>query len=251
MPGVDELLARAEDELRLMCCVSQLSDIPQRVVRLRMLQELSGDDVARELGLRPDHVATLLYRAKKELLRCVTKAGVLSERNIPIQSDQAGLRVRLTEFEQRLGGAIEAVTQAARFVGRFRRGRRTGGEEAARVAIDFRGDTEEIRRDIHPRAGRHRSRARPMRKYSAPMYPAARSPQIDVARTPPAAGAAGSVGVTVVSSAASAFEAASACSRTIRSISSRVLAVTVLAFVRRDHSARRRSAHARSSSASD
>jgi len=74
MPGVDELLARAEDELRLMCCVSQLPDIHQRVVRLRMLQELSGDDVARELGLRADHVATLLYRAKKELLRCVTKA---------------------------------------------------------------------------------------------------------------------------------------------------------------------------------
>ena len=37
-----------------------------------MLEELSGDDVARELGLRADHVATLLYRAKKELFRCVT-----------------------------------------------------------------------------------------------------------------------------------------------------------------------------------
>jgi RNA polymerase sigma factor (sigma-70 family) len=72
VPGVDELLARAEDELRLMGCVSKLSDIQQRVVRLRMLEELSGDDVARELGLRPDHVATLLYRAKKELFRCVT-----------------------------------------------------------------------------------------------------------------------------------------------------------------------------------
>jgi Sigma-70, region 4 len=64
--------ARAEDELRLMGCVSKLSDIQQRVVRLRMLEELSGDDVARELGVRPDHVATLLYRAKKELFRCVT-----------------------------------------------------------------------------------------------------------------------------------------------------------------------------------
>ena len=72
VPGVDELLTRAEDELRLMGCVSQLSDLHQRVVRLRMLEELSGDAVARELGLRPDHVATLLYRAKKELLRCVT-----------------------------------------------------------------------------------------------------------------------------------------------------------------------------------
>lgn len=74
MPGADELLARAEDELKLRGCVSQLSDLQQRVVRLRMLEELSGDDVARELGLRPDHVATLLYRAKKELFRCVTGA---------------------------------------------------------------------------------------------------------------------------------------------------------------------------------
>jgi RNA polymerase sigma-70 factor (ECF subfamily) len=74
VPSVDEVLARVEEELRLMGCVSQLSDIQQRVVRLRMLEELSGEDVARELGLRPDHVATLLYRAKKELFRCVTRA---------------------------------------------------------------------------------------------------------------------------------------------------------------------------------
>jgi RNA polymerase sigma-70 factor, ECF subfamily len=59
MPGVDELLARAEEEFRLMGCVSKLSHVQQRVVRLRMLEELSGADVARELGLRPDHVATL------------------------------------------------------------------------------------------------------------------------------------------------------------------------------------------------
>jgi RNA polymerase sigma factor (sigma-70 family) len=72
VPGVDELLARVEDELRLMGCVSRLSDVHQRVVRLRMLEELSGEDVARELGLRPDHVATLLHRAKKALFRCVT-----------------------------------------------------------------------------------------------------------------------------------------------------------------------------------
>ena len=70
-PAADELLARAEEEIKLMWCVSKLSDVQQRVVRLRMLEELSGDDVARELDLRSDHVATLLYRAKKELCRCV------------------------------------------------------------------------------------------------------------------------------------------------------------------------------------
>jgi RNA polymerase sigma-70 factor (ECF subfamily) len=80
VPGVDELLARAEDELTLMGCVSKLTDIQQRVVRLRMLEELSGDDVARELSLRPDHVATLLYRAKKELFRCVTVTHTQSTR---------------------------------------------------------------------------------------------------------------------------------------------------------------------------
>jgi RNA polymerase sigma-70 factor (ECF subfamily) len=74
VPGVDELLSRADEELRLMGCVSRLSDIQQRVVRLRMLEEVSGTDVARELRLRADHVATLLYRAKKELFRCVTGA---------------------------------------------------------------------------------------------------------------------------------------------------------------------------------
>lgn len=72
VPGVEEVMAREEDEERLRGCVSKLTDVQQRVVRLRMLEELSGDDVARELGLRPDHVATLLYRAKKELCRCVT-----------------------------------------------------------------------------------------------------------------------------------------------------------------------------------
>jgi RNA polymerase sigma-70 factor (ECF subfamily) len=86
VPGVDELLARAEEELKLMGCVSQLSDLQQRVVRLRMLEELSGEDVARELGLRPDHVATLLYRAKKELFRCVTKTAKTERQLLPRQT---------------------------------------------------------------------------------------------------------------------------------------------------------------------
>ena len=76
-PGADEQLARAEATQRLHGCVSRLSEVQQRVVRLRILEELSGADVARELGLRPDHVATLLHRAKKELCRCIagTPAG--------------------------------------------------------------------------------------------------------------------------------------------------------------------------------
>jgi len=72
VPSVDALLVQAEGSARLMGCVSNLHELQRRVVTMRMLEELSGDEVARELNLRPDHVATLLYRAKKELLRCMT-----------------------------------------------------------------------------------------------------------------------------------------------------------------------------------
>ena len=76
-PGADERLEQAEAAERLHGCVSRLSEVQRRVVRLRILEELSGADAARELGVRPDHVATLLHRAKKELCRCV--AGVTAD----------------------------------------------------------------------------------------------------------------------------------------------------------------------------
>jgi len=56
--------------------VSDLARVHTRALStVARAEGLSADDaldVARELGLRPDHVATLLYRAKKELFRCVT-----------------------------------------------------------------------------------------------------------------------------------------------------------------------------------
>jgi RNA polymerase sigma-70 factor (ECF subfamily) len=87
-PGADELLVRAEAAGRLEGCVARLSEVQQRVVRLRILEELSGADVARELAVRPDHVATLLHRAKKELCRCV--AGSPAGDGVPTR--QATLR---------------------------------------------------------------------------------------------------------------------------------------------------------------
>jgi RNA polymerase sigma-70 factor, ECF subfamily len=79
-PGADERLERAEAAERLHGCVSRLSEVQRRVVRLRILEELSGADAARELGVRPDHVATLLHRAKKELCRCVAGAPAADRR---------------------------------------------------------------------------------------------------------------------------------------------------------------------------
>jgi RNA polymerase sigma-70 factor (ECF subfamily) len=70
-PSVDELLSQAEDQVVLHGCLRKLDEMQRRVVTLRMLEELSGADVARTLELTPGHVAVLLHRAKKDLLRCI------------------------------------------------------------------------------------------------------------------------------------------------------------------------------------
>jgi RNA polymerase sigma-70 factor (ECF subfamily) len=68
----DQLVA-AEDHARLECCVARLADVQRAVVTLRMLDELSGSDVAKQLGVTPGHVAVLLHRAKSALAHCLTE----------------------------------------------------------------------------------------------------------------------------------------------------------------------------------
>jgi RNA polymerase sigma factor (sigma-70 family) len=69
--SVDEAIERAEDHVRLLGCVSRLAELQRQVVRLRMLQELSGLETAEQLGLAPGRVAVILHRAKKALLECL------------------------------------------------------------------------------------------------------------------------------------------------------------------------------------
>lgn len=71
MPAVDALLVQAEAHVALIGCVNRLGDVQRRVVTLRMLEQLSGEAAAAELQLTVSHVAVLLHRAKKELLRCI------------------------------------------------------------------------------------------------------------------------------------------------------------------------------------
>jgi RNA polymerase sigma-70 factor (ECF subfamily) len=71
-PSVEEMLAAAEDELRLRGCVDSLAEVQRTVVTLRMLDGVGGEDVARTLGITPGHVAVLLHRAKANLLACMT-----------------------------------------------------------------------------------------------------------------------------------------------------------------------------------
>ena len=68
----DELIAAAEDRIRLHRCVQTLADVQRAVVTLRMLDDVPGDDVASALGITPGHVAVLLHRAKVNLLSCMT-----------------------------------------------------------------------------------------------------------------------------------------------------------------------------------
>ena len=73
-PSVDALVAEAEEHIALLGCVNQLADIQQRVVTLRMLEELTPSDTASSLGLTSGHVGVLLHRAKRALIECLARS---------------------------------------------------------------------------------------------------------------------------------------------------------------------------------
>jgi RNA polymerase sigma-70 factor (ECF subfamily) len=67
----DDALDHVETAVQLVGCMSQLGDVHRQIVTLRVLEELSGEEAARTLGLTPNHVAVLLHRARKQLERCM------------------------------------------------------------------------------------------------------------------------------------------------------------------------------------
>jgi RNA polymerase sigma-70 factor (ECF subfamily) len=73
-PATDEVIARAEEHVRLRACVEELCEIQKAVVTLRMLEEQPGEDVAQALGISTGYVAVLLHRAKASLRDCLTAA---------------------------------------------------------------------------------------------------------------------------------------------------------------------------------
>ena len=74
-PSAGELVEQAEEHVRLLGCVSRLAELQRHVVELRVLQEFSGTEAARQLGISPGHVAVQLHRAKKSLLDCLHRWG--------------------------------------------------------------------------------------------------------------------------------------------------------------------------------
>jgi len=56
---------------RLGRCMAKLGEVHRHVITLRVLEEWTGDEAARELGVTPGHVAVLLHRARKQLAECM------------------------------------------------------------------------------------------------------------------------------------------------------------------------------------
>jgi RNA polymerase sigma-70 factor (ECF subfamily) len=73
-PLPDDALDQRITATQLVGCMSQLGDVHRQIVTLRVLEELSGEEAARALGLTANHVAVLLHRARKELERCMLSA---------------------------------------------------------------------------------------------------------------------------------------------------------------------------------
>ncbi len=67
----DEVVARAESYALLVGCVATLSQMQRAVVNLRLVDEVPGEDVAKQLAIGVSHVAVLLHRAKQKLLSCI------------------------------------------------------------------------------------------------------------------------------------------------------------------------------------
>ena len=73
-PSPIEALDQAVTRAQLVGCMARLGDVHRHVVTLRVLEEVSGDEAARALGLSAGHVAVLLHRARKQLASCMRDA---------------------------------------------------------------------------------------------------------------------------------------------------------------------------------
>lgn len=70
-PLPDAVLTRAEEHHRLSGCVATLKEMHRAVVVARLFEGAPGTEVAHRLSMRPDHVATVLLRARRQLEACI------------------------------------------------------------------------------------------------------------------------------------------------------------------------------------
>jgi RNA polymerase sigma factor (sigma-70 family) len=87
----DEVVIQAEQQALALGCLVTLNEVQEAVVNLRLVDEVPGEDVALQLGLTPEHVGVLLFRAKQRLQRCFTD---YNERPLPQGATRAILPKR-------------------------------------------------------------------------------------------------------------------------------------------------------------
>ncbi len=73
-PTPIEALENATTAAQLVGCMAGLGEVHRHVITLRVLEELSGEEAATELGLTANHVGVLLHRARKQLEQCMLAA---------------------------------------------------------------------------------------------------------------------------------------------------------------------------------
>jgi RNA polymerase sigma-70 factor, ECF subfamily len=72
--SADEIVALAEQHALTLGCMVTLNEVQRAVVNLRLVDEVPGEDVARQLGTTPARVGVLLFRARQRLQRCLATA---------------------------------------------------------------------------------------------------------------------------------------------------------------------------------
>ena len=95
--SADDAIVVAEQHALALGCMATLSEVQRAVVNLRLVDEIPGENVARQLGTTPTHVAVLLFRAKQDLRRCLEQAEAPSSapsRARPTAAETEGSRRR-------------------------------------------------------------------------------------------------------------------------------------------------------------
>jgi RNA polymerase sigma-70 factor (ECF subfamily) len=72
--SADHVIAAAEQYALTLGCMTTLSNVQRAIVNLRLVDDVPGENVARQLGITPTHVGVLLFRAKRDLRRCLEDA---------------------------------------------------------------------------------------------------------------------------------------------------------------------------------
>jgi RNA polymerase sigma-70 factor, ECF subfamily len=100
--SADEVVALAEQHALTLGCMVTLNEVQRAVVNLRLVDEVPGEDVARQLGTTPARVGVLLFRARQRLQRCLATAEARpSARRRPVPPPRSRDRVEFGPIPRR------------------------------------------------------------------------------------------------------------------------------------------------------